>query len=648
MKHQMLLLCICIIVLLSYSVLAAANPAAVYCNEMKKEFGGYEYTTKVDANGNQYGECILPDGSRCEEWKFLKGKCGKDFSYCTKKGLKHITKKNNSNEYLACGDSSFGEKPVEELMNLSNKLGGIIGRASSAGQEASASWEIAQESYDDAGDYSSWDWRDPPAGTQYSTNNFNYFDSVYGWVSPVKDQAGCGSCWSFSSYAAAEAKYEITENNPELNPDLSEQYAVSCDHGCYRSAPNVCQNGCTGGFLDLALRFMKESGSADESCLPYGSSELPCSARCADYSQRLWTVSDYVTTWPDGGAQQILSADEIKQRLIDNGPLAVTVYSGWSEEENQILRCYNDHAIQNHAVLLIGYKDTGDPATSYWIIKNSWGTGWGQNGFGRIGFDECNFGGEFDYATSVNAPANYKPAITLNYPENRQMQQNSTVGFSFKVETKNSESAKCNLIVDGSATSQTEAADNENVIISQELPDGAHSWKIACWENNYGAMGSSETRTIFIGVSLPKISIASPLHKNYKTKWITVNITSSYAQAVWWFNGTKNLTYSEPVSYKFPKGKNTIIAYANNSAGLVSSANVTFSVKEKKCVLKGKKKVCCGNEETSDSGIFKTNLCTSMAIFTEVYELLKAKNILLDYENKEEHNFITWFMSKIF
>ena len=348
-----------------------ANPAAVYCREL-----GYEYEIADTAEG-QSGACIFPDGSRCNEWSFLQGKCGQSRSYCARHGYGLITKTDGKNplsrEYSVCvrGRGEIGA--ATELMGLSEE-------ATRGSLPVEQSSSPPEEGVSAVGAPSSFDWR-----------NF----SGQNWMTPVKNQGSCGSCWAFSTVGVVEAVYNIGTNNPNLDLDLSEEYLVSdCLSG----------NNCCGGWMSTALTFVRDAGIPDESCLPYvdGSSctcsggtcnavppydctyrgsgicsDATCSNRCSDWQTRLRTIDGV------GG----VSASQIKQSVVDNGPLTVAMgygsgYGGYWDGD--IYRCTNDSGI-NHGVIIAGYNDTD----GYWIVKNSWGSGWNGNGYFKVGYGEC-------------------------------------------------------------------------------------------------------------------------------------------------------------------------------------------------------------------------------------------------------------------
>ncbi|MGC9358077.1 MAG: C1 family peptidase [Anaerolineae bacterium] len=216
------------------------------------------------------------------------------------------------------------------------------------------------------------------------------------WLTSIKNQGGCGSCWAFSAVGVAEAAHNIYSNDPNLDKDLSEQYLVSDCHNL------STYQTCCGGSKNLALGYIRDSGVPDEGCMPYvdgdgcscegGScdsncayrlsgycSDRTCSDRCGDWSSRL----EYI------GSMGSVSSDPqtIKQALIDKGPLAVSMgigsaYIGYWDGD--IYRCADDTST-NHAVIIVGYNDSG----GYWLVRNSWGTGWGDSGYFKLGYGEC-------------------------------------------------------------------------------------------------------------------------------------------------------------------------------------------------------------------------------------------------------------------
>jgi len=346
-----------------------ANPAATYCKEL-----GYEYRI-TQTNKGEEGICVFPDGGECEEWKFLAGKCGRERSYCAKQGLDLVTKTDGKNplsrEYAECVNGKQEVGAASELMGLSEKATRssipVLGSEPPPEQEPVTGTPP-----------SSFDWRN---------------EAGYDWMTSVKNQGSCGSCWAFSAAGVVEGAYNVDSGNPDLDLDLSEEYLVS---DCYTIGS---YGNCCGGYHVDALEFIRDSGIPDESCMSYvdqdsctcdsgcesnctystggACSDATCSDRCADWQARAVTINT-VAPVPSG---------QIKQYLVDKGPLSVAMgvgssYGGGFDAQG-VYRCTDDYGA-NHAVVIAGYSDAG----GYWIVKNSWGV-WNGDGYFKVGYGEC-------------------------------------------------------------------------------------------------------------------------------------------------------------------------------------------------------------------------------------------------------------------
>jgi len=199
------------------------------------------------------------------------------------------------------------------------------------------------------------------------------------WMTPIKNQSSCRSCWAFATVGAAEAKWNIQNNDPNLNIDLSEQYLVS----------DCCNAGsCGGGNAAYSCDI------TDEACYSYTASNSSCSNRCSDWSNRVWDISN-------NSSLPYTQQDKIKQQkiaIMTKGPLyALNASSYVWDNTNGYYYCSDNNI--NHAVVLVGWDDVA----GYWIVRNSWGTGYGDQGYFYIGYGECNLVGR-GYLESVIAP----------------------------------------------------------------------------------------------------------------------------------------------------------------------------------------------------------------------------------------------------
>ncbi|XP_068565618.1 dipeptidyl peptidase 1 [Cebidichthys violaceus] len=213
-----------------------------------------------------------------------------------------------------------------------------------------------------------WDWR--------NVDGVNF-------VSPVRNQASCGSCYSFASMGMLEARVRILTNNSET-PILSPQQVVSCSE---------YSQGCDGGFPYLIGKYVQDFGIVDESCFPYTATDSPCGVpqNCG----RMYTAEySYVGGFYGGCSEMAMMLE-----LVKNGPMGVAfeVYPDFMHYKEGIYHHtgladpFNPFELTNHAVLLVGYGRCHKTGQKYWIVKNSWSTGWGEDGYFRIrrGSDEC-------------------------------------------------------------------------------------------------------------------------------------------------------------------------------------------------------------------------------------------------------------------
>ncbi len=398
-----------------------ANPAAVYCGEL-----GYEYEI-VDTVEGQYGTCAFPDGSKCDGWRFLEGKCGQGFSYCASQGYGLITKSDGKNpfsvDYSVCVHDGQEVGAVSELMGLGEKAT----RGSRRVEQAAAPPE---EGVAAVGQPASFDWR-----------NYDGQD----WMTSVKDQAYCGGCWAFSAIGTTEAVHNIAASDPTLDLNLSEEYLVS---DCY----DFWAASCCGGFQSGALKFIRDDGIPDEACLPWVSgtcgcdpqgvgcgppgapctydtgdlcSNATCSDKCGNWETRLETIASMGRVSIDPG--------RIKQHVVDKGPLAVALginLPGSGFDANDVYRCTVDDEL-NHAVVIAGYNDAG----GYWIVKNSWGATWGpdSNGYFKVGYGECGIETDVYYGSLADQTCTSYTStdVPKAVPDPGTVTSNLNVGDSF-------------------------------------------------------------------------------------------------------------------------------------------------------------------------------------------------------------------------
>jgi C1A family cysteine protease len=195
---------------------------------------------------------------------------------------------------------------------------------------------------------------------------------------PVKNQRSCGSCWAFASVAAIEHGLAYFKG---VKLDLSEEDVLNCGVTC--NGYNC--GSCNGGWSDAAFDFMKCKGIAPESVYPYTGTEAACLNK---------PKSNFVTSWGQLYPGRFPTVAEVKSFVNSFGSVVTYMKAGIGTFFGYGGGVYNGYPSSytneiDHAVLIVGWCDY----LNAWIIKNSWGTGWGPyGGFAYVGYNQCNIG----------------------------------------------------------------------------------------------------------------------------------------------------------------------------------------------------------------------------------------------------------------
>lgn len=199
---------------------------------------------------------------------------------------------------------------------------------------------------------------------QYNTELLNAVPSndadwrtTTGVVTPIKDQKQCGSCWAFSATGALEGVAALFAQKP--GQSFSEQQLVDCSR-------KYGNDGCDGGLMNQAFQFVIDNGIETEAQYPYKARDQICKSKVGDFK-----VNHFVNVPPKSSGALAAACD--KQ------PISVAIeadeimdYKGGIFADK---KCGDS---LDHGVLLVGYT------SDYWIVKNSWGVSWGEQGYIRM------------------------------------------------------------------------------------------------------------------------------------------------------------------------------------------------------------------------------------------------------------------------
>ena len=205
---------------------------------------------------------------------------------------------------------------------------------------------------------------------------------------PIKRQGDCGSCYALSTLSMIESRIRI-KSKLKYKPFLSSSGTLSC---------TFYNQGCNGGYPYLVVKEGFERGYFEEACSPIALTDKECHEAC--FLEKLWKIKDY--GYVGNGFYGGTNEETMMKEIYNNGPVVVAINASpdlyyystgvFITNPTKNLKQSNDREdikpwmYTNHAVVCVGWGETlhEGEILKYWILKNSWGEDWGENGYFKI------------------------------------------------------------------------------------------------------------------------------------------------------------------------------------------------------------------------------------------------------------------------
>jgi len=210
---------------------------------------------------------------------------------------------------------------------------------------------------------------------RFLRNSFDKIDYTE-YLNEPRDQGMCGSCWAFATLGAVEGAIGL-KNRQTINY-LSTQQLVDCD---------TSNNGCNGGNSANAYTYVSKMGVHLESLYPYTANPGTCQY---SNSMPLNTISSYSYCSNYSSNDDNKCSVERVYGLLKQGPGTIGIDASTDEFRSYSSGIFSANCNEdNHAVVLVGYGTTED-GTDYWVVRNSWGSSWGDKGYIKVKVNDSN------------------------------------------------------------------------------------------------------------------------------------------------------------------------------------------------------------------------------------------------------------------
>ena len=317
------------------------------------------------------------------------------------------------------------------------------------------------------------------------------------WVSPILNQANCGSCVAFASIGTLETQMKISSAFPDFNVRLSTQNLFSCGGGS-------CDYGW---YPDSAASSLMNRGVPDEACMPYQSGstgkDVACKASCADTSRRSVKIASYGS--PTLTVQNVESVKE----ALQHGPLVTTlsVYADFMSYAGGVYKHSTGDYLGGHAVSIVGYDD----ATQSFIIRNSWGEDWGVKGFANVSYDDASGVGDETWGYTMPSAAG---SVSVQTPRDYSYFSEHAPVKAFATFPSTDSVTETIFDAKGAAiwTGTCPQAQCENNVDVTAFPEGRYEVQAQAMDAHGASIGSSTRQFFYVVHQAPTATLTMKGH----------------------------------------------------------------------------------------------------------------------------------------
>lgn len=217
----------------------------------------------------------------------------------------------------------------------------------------------------------------------------------------VQDQDKCGGCWAFAS---ADVTGSTLFLKGKVNTVFSPKYLIDCHASHVYGNRTFKQDGCNGGYPIIAFIDIKKNGLCEESCIPWNKQEAEtCPTKCVNNSN-IEMIKEPTFDFYDA---YHVSLQTLRDLVTSSGPCVaqMMVYDDLSDYKGGIYEHKRNSKTEGHAVTVYGFGT--ENGKDYWIIKNSWGASWGDEGFFKIAMGKNESGIEENFYSLVKNEYDY-------------------------------------------------------------------------------------------------------------------------------------------------------------------------------------------------------------------------------------------------